>query len=114
MHLRKVCTLVVQKCNGLLNAIGYANTAHSSSLLCDWASSVFNILSLNGRQCAILSSRVWMKAFTRDSTCTLIIHVQNGITALYIATHEGHKEVVQLLLQKHADVSISKMVPHSV
>ena len=41
----------------------------------------------------------------------LIIHVQDGSTALYFASGKGHMKVVQLLLQqKHADVSISQMV----
>ena len=40
----------------------------------------------------------------------LIIHVQDGRTALFIAGGKGHMEVMQLLLQKHADVSISTTV----
>ena len=40
----------------------------------------------------------------------VITHVQDGMTALFIASGKGHIEVVQLLLQKHADVSISKTV----
>ena len=40
----------------------------------------------------------------------LIIHVQGGLTALYIASRNRHMEVMQSLLQKHADVSISKTV----
>ena len=39
-----------------------------------------------------------------------IIFAQDGETALFIASWKGHMEVVQLLLQKHADVSISKTV----
>ena len=46
----------------------------------------------------------------QETEHVLIIHVQNGKTALYIASCEGHMEIVQLLLQKHADVSIFKTV----
>ena len=40
----------------------------------------------------------------------LLIHVQDGATPLYIACWKGHGAVVELLLQQHADVSISKTV----
>ena len=39
------------------------------------------------------------------------VHVQDGRTALFIASWMGHGEIVQLLLQKHADPHISKKVP---
>ena len=41
---------------------------------------------------------------------TYVIHVQDGQTALYISCDKGHVAVVQLLLQKHADVSICEKV----
>ena len=37
---------------------------------------------------------------------TYVIHVQIGCTAFFIACQEGQVAVVQLLLQKHADVSM--------
>lgn len=40
--------------------------------------------------------------------------VQFGQTALYCASRNGHVEVVQLLLQWHADASICDMVYTSV
>ena len=40
----------------------------------------------------------------------LLIHVQDGETPLYIASWNGHGAVVKLLLEQHADVSISKTV----
>ena len=36
----------------------------------------------------------------------LCIYIQDGCTALYLASQEGHVAVIQLLLQRHADVSI--------
>ena len=38
------------------------------------------------------------------------VHIQVGCTALYCAAWKGHVAVVQLLLQRHADVSICKEV----
>ena len=48
----------------------------------------------------------------QETEHVLIIHVQDGQTALYIASWRGHMEVMQLLLQKHADIRISKRVYH--
>ena len=42
----------------------------------------------------------------------VLIHVQNGQTPLYIASWRGHGAVVKLLLEQHADVSISKTVSY--
>ena len=42
----------------------------------------------------------------------LLIHVQDGMTPLYIASRKGHGAVVKLLLEQHADVSISKTVSY--
>ena len=42
------------------------------------------------------------------------MYVQDGSTALYIASGKGHVSVVQLLLQKHADIRISETVKCSI
>ena len=49
---------------------------------------------------------------TNSCVNVLFIHtlIQNGCTALYLASLNGHVAVVQLLLQRHADVSISDEV----
>ena len=41
---------------------------------------------------------------------TYVIYVQVGLTAFFISCWKGHVAVVQLLLQKHADVSICSTV----
>ena len=40
----------------------------------------------------------------------VLVCVQDGRTALYIAGGKGHGAVVKLLLQQHADVNICKKV----
>ena len=54
-------------------------------------------------------SSVWVEHL-QETERVLIIHAQDGKTALFFASLTGHKEVLQFLLQKHADVSISKTV----
>ena len=39
-----------------------------------------------------------------------LFHEQDGSTALYMASQEGHVAEVELLLQEHADVSICSKV----
>ena len=55
-----------------------------------------------------------LAVFSMRNSCIMImcllIHVQDGRTPLYIASGKGHGAVVKLLLEQHADVSISKTV----
>ena len=65
---------------------------------------------------------VWV--YIRECACSILheellyhdnvvlIHVQDGATPLYIASWKGHGAVVKLLLDHHADVSISKKVSY--
>ena len=41
---------------------------------------------------------------TSDLSCSFL-HVQDGRTALYIASGNGHDQIVELLLKKEADVN---------
>ena len=39
-----------------------------------------------------------------------MVMIQNGVTAIYFASREGHMTVVRLLLEKGADVNICDKV----
>ena len=41
---------------------------------------------------------------TSDPSCSLL-HVQDGETELFIASRNGHDQIVELLLKKEADVN---------
>ena len=41
---------------------------------------------------------------TSDPSCSLL-HVQDGQTALFIASTKGHDQIVELLLKKEVDVN---------
>ena len=41
---------------------------------------------------------------TSDLSCSPL-HVQNGQTALFIASRNGHDQIVELLLKKEVDVN---------
>lgn len=52
-----------------------------------------------------------LPSFTTFSfSFSLLLYAQNGCTALYLASGKGHVAVVKLLLQRLADVSISREV----
>lgn len=40
----------------------------------------------------------------------IVIFLQNGRTALYVASGKGHRHFVKLLLQQRADADIAKEV----
>ena len=46
---------------------------------------------------------------TSDLSC-FPLHVQDGRTALYIASWKGHDRIVELLLKREADVNHQKEV----
>ena len=50
------------------------------------------------------------KIMTCTVYCGVYVYIQDGETALYIASDKGHVAVVELLLQKHANVSICTKV----
>ena len=52
----------------------------------------------------------WFTTLSCTYVYTSLNCVQHGNTALYWAAEEGHVEVVKLLLQKTADVSIENKV----
>ena len=40
----------------------------------------------------------------------MFLDVQNGLTAIMLASHNGHKDVVDLLISSGADVKYQKQV----
>ena len=46
---------------------------------------------------------------TSDLSCSPL-HVQDGQTALFIASYKGHDQIVELLLKREADVNHQEKV----
>ena len=45
---------------------------------------------------------------------SIIINIQKGCTSLYLASQQGHKEVVELLLDRGASVDKPNMVTYKL
>ena len=52
-------------------------------------------------QCKLVGGMVFMIS---EPSCSLF-HVQDGLTALFIASRNGHDQIVELLLKKEVDLN---------
>ena len=93
--------------------LGIYFISHYCSMV--WSSTFhISMLPLNSTRQMVSSYKVLNILPAKIMTCTVYcgvyVYIQNGATALYIASDKGHVAVVELLLQKHANVSICKKV----
>ena len=81
------------------------STKFDHGLMCTWSLCALQTLD----KCHVVSCG---DKYTQSQINMLVyIIVQDGMTALYIASQEGHGPVVELLLQtEHTDISICKKV----
>ena len=49
---------------------------------------------------------------TSDNLLLISIHIQDGATALKVATDKGHSEIVSVLVKAHANVNLPNKVIH--
>ena len=80
------------------------STVSDHGLMCTWPSLSLQTLD----ECHVVS---WSDKCTKSN---MIAYVQDGVTALYIASWTGHGPIVKLLLQtEHTDISIcTKVSPY--